>query len=101
MLGIEHVFEADFLASMRGHAAHVADDARFDAALDFSVRLGIANGFEQAVPFVQIRIGFVLFDFWIPEETSDFWLLVLAGAGRQSPAPAFGSNGATLGAMRH
>ena len=67
MLAVEHVLEGDFLAGMRGHAAHAGDQAGFDAALRFVVGLVLADGLNQVIPFVLVGIARCR---WIPRAYS-------------------------------
>ena len=56
VLAVEHLVEGDLLAGVGGHAAHRGHQARFDAPLHLVVRLVLADGVDQVVPFVLVGI---------------------------------------------
>ena len=47
MVVVEGLIEGDFLAGVGAEAAHIADDAGFDAAFDFVMGFVVADGIED------------------------------------------------------
>ena len=99
MIRVQHVFKGDFLAGVSGHAAHRGHDAGFDAAPGFVVRLVVADGGEQVVPLVEIRVALVLRNFRGPDLAALLRHLCLVGAGGQAAVAVLGDDGHALAAV--
>src|SRR5439155_18405643 len=84
VLAVQHFLERDLLAGVRGHAAHGGHQAGFHTPFDFVVGFVIADGVNQVVPFIQIRILLVRVYFGCPEHAGAVGILALVSAGGQS-----------------
>ena len=69
MLVVERFIEGDFLAAVGAEAAHIADDAGFDAAFDFVMGFVVADGIEEGDPFVFVGVIEFTRDFGLPVES--------------------------------
>ena len=56
MLAVHHLLERHFLSGMSCHAAHRCHDTGHAAAFDFVVLFVVADGGNQMLPFVLVRI---------------------------------------------
>ena len=84
---VEHLVVGDDLAGVGGHAAHRGHQAGLGAALDFVVRLVLADGVDQVVPFELVGVRLRLRE--RPERWSslvEVLALVDAAAGRRVAA---------------
>src|SRR5579872_3226215 len=60
LVAVQRGLERDLLAGMRGHAAHIACDARLDASLRLVVGLVLPDRLDQLVPLVLVWVAVVL-----------------------------------------
>src|ERR1035437_5532195 len=100
MLAVEDFLEGDFLAGVGGHAAHAGDEAGFDTALGLVIRLVVADGIHQIVPFVQIGILLACGDFGGPEQFRTIHGLAFEYHGRTGAVVGFGDDGHAFAAVR-
>src|SRR5437773_883304 len=96
MVAVEHGLKADLLSGMRGHAAHAGDQARLYAALDLVVRLVVADGGDQLIPLVLVRITPVL---GLPEHVRGVLILAFVDGGGRSAVGESGGDGQALAAV--
>src|SRR5262245_49856647 len=85
---------------MRRHASHGTGYAGVHAVLGLVVRLVVANGVNQIVPLVQVRIILTGDVLRLPEHIRPRGFLTLVSAGRPAEVAMFGGDGNAFRAMR-
>ena len=100
MVVVERFIEGDFLPGVGAEAAHIADDAGFDAAFDFVVGLVVADGIEEGNPFVLVWVIEFARDFGLPKAVFGGGILAFVGAGGSGAVVRPGDDRHTFGSLR-
>src|SRR5205807_6219729 len=95
----ERFIVGDFLAGMSAEAAHIADDAGFDAAFDFVVGFVVADGLEESDPFVFVGIVEFKRHFGLPKAVFSGAVLAFVSAGGASAIVRARNNGHAFGSL--
>ena len=99
LVAVEHFVEGDYPPGVGRPAAHVGHDACLDAALDLVVRLVVADGVDQVVPFVVVRAALVRGRLGLPDHVGTIERMGSVGARRRPAVARLGNHRRALGAL--
>ncbi len=100
VLGVEHVVECDDPTGVGGHATHRGHQAGFDAALDFIVGRVLADGVDEIVPFVLVRVVLFGGELGFPNQVRRRGCLALVSGRRHADVAVVGNHRRAFGPVR-